>query len=406
MLLVEDDDGDALLVQEQFEDESAVVELLRARSLDEAKGMLDVDCVLLDLGLPDASGIDALERLAVPGTAPAIVVLTGMADADVGLRAVAAGAQDYLVKGEVSLGLLFRTVRYAIQRRQADAQERALFRAQVRSRETQRLERALLPSPLVGDGALEVLVGYRAGRDGLLGGDFYDVVERPDGSVAAIVGDVAGHGPDEAALGATLRAAWRTAVLAGLDSQRVLAVVEQILAAERGRPEVFTTLVMVVVHPDRTAMDLYLCGHPAPLHVGRTTRVLPADCRGRALGIPVPGGWQPERVELGTSWRVVLYTDGVLEATVDGGEERLGEEGFVAVIDEALAIDPSGTALPGRRAARLDRGPDLDEDGERLDGHAGVTLVDRILEAVRSRHGGDLVDDTALVVLGWSGSEA
>jgi serine phosphatase RsbU (regulator of sigma subunit) len=383
VLLVEDDDGDALLTAELFAETGAPVDVRRARTVDEAVGMLDVDCVLLDLGLPDSEGIDGVARLRAVPEAPAIVVVSGLAATGLGLRAVAAGAQDYLVKGEIDAELMIRAVRYAIQRRHAEVQERELYRAQLRDYENNRLERALLPTPLVGDGSLEVLVGYRAGRDGLLGGDFYDVVEREDGSVAAIVGDVAGHGPDEAALGATLRTAWRTSVLAGLPAAKVLDVVEQILAAERGRPEIFATLVMIVVAPDRRSLDLFLCGHPAPFLLGPPTTVLPSTRRGRALGIPVLGGWQSERVELPAAWRVIMFTDGVLETTVDDGASRLGEEGLQRVMEEQLVLD--GTPSQRRHAT-------------------GPTLVDRILGAVSARHGGHLVDDAALVVLGWSGN--
>ena len=382
ILLVEDDDGDAVLVAELFADTDAPVELHRARTVDEALSALDVDCVLLDLELPDAAGTTALARVLRSPAAPAVVVLTGLAGTGMGLRAVAAGAQDYLVKGEVDAPLLLRAVRYAIQRRKAEVQERELYRAQVRDYETNRLERALLPTPLVGDGALEVLVGYRAGRDGLLGGDFYDVVERADGSVAAVVGDVAGHGPDEAALGATLRTAWRTSVLADLPSAKVLDVVEQILSAERGRPEIFATLVMVVVAPDRRSLDLFLCGHPAPFLLGVPTVPLPSDHAGRALGIPVLGGWQSQRVELGESWRVILFTDGMLETTVLDSDERLGEEGLARLMADQVAAE-------GR--------------GRHRAGAGGPTIVDRLMEAVSQRHGGNLVDDTALVVLGWGG---
>ncbi|AEE45728.1 PP2C family protein-serine/threonine phosphatase [Cellulomonas fimi] len=381
LLLVEDDDGDALLVREHLDDAGLVVDLTWVRSLDEALERLDVDCVLLDLGLPDAMGIGALERLLDAG-APAVVVLTGLADADAGIQAVAAGAQDYLVKGEVDGGLLGRSVRYAVQRRRLEATDRELYRSLVRAEETTRLERALLPTPAVRDGGLEVLVGYRAGREGLLGGDFYDVVERADGTVLALVGDVCGHGPDEAALGATLRTAWRTLVLAGVPVQDILGLLERVLAFERARPEVFTTATMLVVAPDRTSADLYQAGHPAPILLGPPSTLLPTQRRGRALGIPVSGGWEPERLELGSSWRVLLYTDGLLEATVRGGPERLGKAGLLAVVDDALAAE----------LARAGGG--LDDEGP-----GGV--VARVLHAVRELHGGDLVDDAAAVLLGW-----
>lgn len=380
VLLVEDDDGDALLVAEHLRDVGLDGALVRVRSLDEAVTQLDADCVLLDLGLPDATGLGALERLLTAGSPP-VVVLTGLTDAGAGLDAVAAGAQDYLVKGDVDGEAIARSVRYAVQRRRLEDTDRALYRSLVRAAETNRLERALLPRPVLNDTGLEVRVAYRAGREGLLGGDFYDVVERPDGTVLAMVGDVCGHGPDEAALGATLRTAWRTLVLADVPTDEVLGLLERVLVAERARPEVFTTVSMLAVAPDRRTADLYLAGHPVPLLVGPPATLLPADARGRALGIPVGGGWPPARLELGARWRVLLYTDGVLEATVGDGGARLGKDGLRAVSDATLT--PPVTLD--------DAAPDGDDP-----------LLGRLLAEVRQRHGGDLVDDTAVVLLGWA----
>jgi serine phosphatase RsbU (regulator of sigma subunit) len=379
LLLVEDDDGDALLVEEHLADAGLDVRLRRARTLDEATARLDVDCVLLDLGLPDSVGLGALERLLTAG-APAVVVLTGRTDTETGLLAVAAGAQDYLVKGEVDGESLGRSVRYAVQRRRLQTVDRELYRSLVRAEETVRLESALLPRPSLRDDRLEVSVGYRAGRDGVLGGDFYDVVEREDGTVLAIVGDVCGHGPDEAALGAVLRTAWRTLVLAEIATADLLPLLERVLESERARPEVFTTMSMVEVAPDRTTVDLYLAGHPVPFLLGGTagddaSTLLPTDLRGRALGIPVAGAWRPRRLELGERWRLMMYTDGLLEATVDGTQERLGKAGLLDVVDRVLAADPAG-------------------------------VVQGALREVRRRHGGELVDDTAVVVLGWDGGRA
>jgi len=368
LLLVEDDEGDAILVREHLADAGLHVDLFWVRTLDEAIDRLHVDLVLLDLGLPDAMGIAALERLLAAG-APAVVVLTGLAGTDIGLAAVAAGAQDYLVKGEVDGEMLGRSVRYAIQRRRLEDTDRALYRSLVRAEEVNRLERALLPTPSVVDQRLEVRVGYRAGRDGVLGGDFYDVVERPDGSVLALVGDVCGHGPDEAALGATLRTAWRTLVLAEVPTVDILGLLERVLISERARPEVFTTVSMLDVAADRASVDLYLAGHPVPLLLGAPSTLLPTHGRGRALGIPVSGGWSPVRLELAPSWRILLYTDGVLEATIAGGTDRVGKTGLLRIVDGAVAAEGD--------------------------------LVERVLHDVRALHGGDLVDDAAVVVLGW-----
>ena len=72
--------------------------------------------MLLDLGLPDASGLEGLRRLAARADGVALLVLTGLADEHRGAEAVAAGAQDYLVKGQVDGQLLTRAIRYAIGR--------------------------------------------------------------------------------------------------------------------------------------------------------------------------------------------------------------------------------------------------------------------------------------------------
>ncbi|APE34653.1 hypothetical protein BOX37_12580 [Nocardia mangyaensis] len=115
------------------------------RTLAEAGLLLrtDVpDCVLCDLHLTDANGLEALARIREDNDRVAIVVMTVFDREHIGLAALASGAQDYLVKGWV---------------------------------------------------------------ESLLGGDFYDVMQDPNGLVHAIIGDVSGHGPDAAATGVALR---------------------------------------------------------------------------------------------------------------------------------------------------------------------------------------------------------
>ena len=80
------------------------------------------------------------------------------------------------------------------------------------------MERGLLPSPLLlDDPGVDIVARYRPSRENaLLGGDFYDFVQTADRTVHVMIGDVAGHGPDEAALGVALRIAWRALTFAGL----------------------------------------------------------------------------------------------------------------------------------------------------------------------------------------------
>jgi len=123
VLLVEDNPGDARLIRELLVDAPAwALELLLADRLQTALGLLtsgSVSVVLLDLGLPDSQGLETF--LSVHACAPQVpvIVLTGLDDEAVALRALHEGAQDYLMKGGLDSGQLPRAIRYAIEREQA-----------------------------------------------------------------------------------------------------------------------------------------------------------------------------------------------------------------------------------------------------------------------------------------------
>jgi signal transduction histidine kinase len=129
VLLVEDNPGDADLVRETLRDVPHV-ELAHVEDVAHARARLSaepVDVVLLDLTLPDASGIEGIELLRQAAPDVPIVVLTGTDDDALGARVVQAGAQDYLVKGQTDERLLLRTMRYAVERHQLQVQRAALL---------------------------------------------------------------------------------------------------------------------------------------------------------------------------------------------------------------------------------------------------------------------------------------
>jgi signal transduction histidine kinase len=123
VLLVEDDPDDAVLLRAMLDEvPSAPVALTHARRLDEALARVAAqrfDAALLDLSLPDSQGLETFVSLhqAQPGLP--VVVLTGLNDEVLAMKAVHEGAQDYLVKGQVSGSLLTRSLRYAIVRQRA-----------------------------------------------------------------------------------------------------------------------------------------------------------------------------------------------------------------------------------------------------------------------------------------------
>lgn len=347
VLLVEDDEGDALLVRACLGEADVREEaLLWRRTLADGLAALALSpqCVLLDLGLPDADGMHALlETVAAAPDIP-IIVLTGRHD-QAGTEALAAGAQDYLVKDDITGDLLGRSIRYAVERKRAQRTSQQLREARLNSAEKSRLERGLLPTPLLYSDHVECSTYYQPGRDhAVLGGDFYDVVETPNGNVRVLIGDVMGHGPDEAAIGVHLRVAWRTLVLAGAPDAQILPTLSTLLHAETGGQAGFVTACDATIEPDGSA-SLRVAGHPAPLICanGKTT-YLHVEV-GPPLGLEnlaprateaAASGWPTTRIMLGRGTSLIFYTDGLLDAYAStvGADSTLGIDEFVTAVDQ------------------------------------------------------------------------
>ncbi len=128
ILLVEDNPGDARLIREMLtEAGTARFKLTHAQRLDEALKYVaeaSFDVLLLDLGLPDSQGLDTFNTVYHAAPAMPVLVFTGLADEELGTKAVRAGAQDFLMKGRLDGHLLARSMRYAIHRKRAEEELR------------------------------------------------------------------------------------------------------------------------------------------------------------------------------------------------------------------------------------------------------------------------------------------
>ncbi|WP_030378237.1 MULTISPECIES: PP2C family protein-serine/threonine phosphatase [unclassified Streptomyces] len=392
ILLVEDDAGDALLVEELLFDTDLGHTLVQCRTIAEARAELTArpaDCVLLDLHLPDVSGLETIDAVRDTGTQAAVIVLTGLAESHAGVEALAAGAQDYLVKGKVDPELLQRAVRYAVQRKQSELAGVALHEGRLRAQENARLERGLLPLPLLTSSRVTTTTRYFPGREqALLGGDFLDVVQTEDGLVHAVVGDVSGHGPDAAALGVCLRIAWRALTLGGHRGHGLLHLLEQIHLAERAHHDLFTTCTLITADLTAGTATIHLAGHHEPLLLDRDGPQVVKAAHGLALGI-LPGTehWPATTVALPPTGALLVYTDGLIEGYADGGTgedgaapgsgggaggaERLGTEGLLRILARTAADDPG-------------------------------THLDRLISTVRRLNADRHTDDIAVLRLDWS----
>ncbi len=128
VLLVEDNPGDARLLQETLGEEAGdAFEIEWRQTLEEAVECARSDprrVIVLDLNLPDSEGFQTFSRMKAAAPQTPIVVLTGLEDEQLGLRAIQHGAQDYLVKSDLTAGQVVRAVRYAVERHRSRLRER------------------------------------------------------------------------------------------------------------------------------------------------------------------------------------------------------------------------------------------------------------------------------------------
>lgn len=129
ILLIEDDTGDAYLVEEMLADQASAtsIRITHVETLADALLHLqssDIDVILLDLSLPDSFGLEGVARVREQAPYKPIVVLTGLEDEAIGLQAIRQGAQDFLFKGRIAGESLRRAVRYALERMQIEEASR------------------------------------------------------------------------------------------------------------------------------------------------------------------------------------------------------------------------------------------------------------------------------------------
>jgi PAS domain S-box-containing protein len=210
---------------------------------------------------------------------------------------------------------------------------------------------------------------FAASEEMLLGGDFLGFIERPDGSLTFVIGDVAGRGPAAAGVGAALRAGWRTLVEAGVLLGDLLPTLGRLLAAYGEGTSMFATLCCGRLSGSPPRLEIASAGHHPPLLVSASGTSALEHQIGPALGISgVVPRWEVTRIDIEPDAAMVLFTDGAFEGRTRSGR-RLGYEGLAELMPRELAT--------GDAEKRLDQ------------------LLNRLMSANR----GPLQDDVALMLL-------
>jgi serine phosphatase RsbU (regulator of sigma subunit) len=232
------------------------------------------------------------------------------------------------------------------------------------------LEAGLLPGQRARSEGVEVVLRYLTGEPRLgLGGDFVDYHLTDGSGISFVIGDVSGHGPEAAALGATLRSAWHALTEAGVSLEKTLEAMNHVAFAERHREDIFCTALVGHIEKKTRLLRLACAGHPPPVLVAQKAELLEVATV-VPLGFETAPPWQVQMVSLPQDWSLLLYTDGLFEGLVSpSSTERFGLDRLVQSLDRELPGPLSGNTL------------------------------DRLLRKVGEANGGPMPDDIALLLL-------
>jgi sigma-B regulation protein RsbU (phosphoserine phosphatase) len=367
VLLVEDNPADALLLRmalgadagEQF----VVSETSRLGDAIARAKAESVDLVILDLGLPDAHGLDTFVRAHAALPAIPIIVLSGLGDEKVALRAVHQGAQDYFVKGTAMQGVLPRAIHYAIERHRTQRQledyardleeKHAILEEELRM--AREVQEAWLPrnypqfSSCLGSRtyALHFFHYYRPAAT--LSGDFFTVLRLSDNQAGVLICDVMGHGVRAALIGALARGLVERFVSVAADPGEFLTRLNHELSRilKQAGIEAFASAFYFVADVAGRELRYSNAGHPSALLLRRDARVV--ECLDNGTGYPMPLGlvgetrYQSFRRKLGGRDSVVVFTDGLYEEENAKGEQ-FGQQRILDAVTRRM-FQPFDTLL-------------------------------------------------------------
>jgi serine phosphatase RsbU (regulator of sigma subunit) len=209
--------------------------------------------------------------------------------------------------------------------------------------------------------------------EGLLAGDWYDVLPLPDGRFAVVVADVSGHGARAGIVAIQLKRLLEAALHLAPEPDLALAMAARVFSDEAER---FASCVVAVVDPDSGTVSYANAGHPAPLvlraddadGIRIVTELVPTGPLLSWLHLDVPGSWSTRTASLAPGSMLVVFTDGLTEARPSGSTDELGITGVLEALRSLPELTPQA-------------------------------LVEEALDVARRFSGGRARDDVTLVAL-------
>lgn len=324
-LVIEDSEVDALLLLQHLRHGGYDPHYRRVDNpadLADALAKEKWDVVFSDHNMPGFSSRDALKMVRASNADVPFLIVSGSIGEETAVAAMREGAQDYLMKEKLGrlVAAMERELKDAEDRKARRDAERTLLAREEELRIAREVQQQLFPA------ASPVIPGYDiagASRPAeATGGDYFDFIFSPHGTLFLVVGDVTGHGIGAALLMADVRAYLRALVLSQSNPETIISQVRHLLAEDLGSDR-FITMLCARLAPDGGELSYINAGHPTG-HVfsrdGKPTTELGATAP--ALGIENGIEFsKAEGLRLAPGELVLFVTDGILEASSPTDEE-------------------------------------------------------------------------------------
>lgn len=335
VLVVEDSEVDALLLLEQLKEGGYEPESARVDNADDLARALEKqnwDIIFSDHNMPQFSSTEALEMVRSSARDVPFIIVSGSIGEEAAVAAMRAGAQDYLMKGNMVrlVAAVDRELMDARERRARRVAERALLAQEEEFRLAREIQQRLFPA---GPPSLaEFDIAGASMPAAATGGDYFDFISTRSGELFVVVGDVTGHGIGPALLMADARAYLRALAVSEQRFEDILARVRELMIEDLGFDH-FITLFFAKLEPGTGVWTYINAGHPPGYVLGPDGRVKHEMAPGTAaLGIDrEETALSASQLTLEKGDLLLLISDGIPEARNHAGEE-FGEERMLDIV--------------------------------------------------------------------------
>ncbi|TWT82975.1 Phosphoserine phosphatase RsbP [Planctomycetes bacterium CA13] len=315
ILMIEDNLDDVEAVRRWLSRSETTYDFVGVRTINEAGQLIRErlpDLILLDLTLTESFGLDSLRQVQCITEVTPIVIFTGISDRSMAIRAVRSGVEDYILKSEVTRPEhLSRPIDLAIERNRRKSAEVSLLAVESQMDLARRIQCMLLPKP--DESFANVQWRGRCEPADQAGGDFYDLMEIPNGGLAFVIADVSGHGLGPAMLMMETRAILRAMATVCHDPGTILTRANRIIYHDV-QMKYFVTLFLGCLSVDRRTICYASAGHPGYL-LGDNQAPISLESLDPPLGIVADKVYTTVQSPVSFESRtLLLFTDGIVDS--------------------------------------------------------------------------------------------